>query len=144
MTARLQFASPEWTAALKAILVELVAEAGSALDGVDFTICEVFTDVPPDGATCVWAARIADGRVQFFDRPVPGDYEVHGTYDAALPGARVIYESVTEAELAALAEHRLKMTAAGRIASKGDLRAMPRPLRSLLQTMHDRLARQTL
>lgn len=143
-TARLAFASPEWVAALKAILIELVAEVRADLDGVDFTICEVFTDVPPDGATCVWAARITGEGVQFFDEPVAADYEVSGDYEAILPGARIIYEGVTDAELAAQAEHRGRMIAAGRLHANGDMRTVPRPLRRLLQTMHDRLARQTV
>jgi hypothetical protein len=143
-TAKLAFASPEWVAALKAILIELVAEARADLEGVDFTICEVFTDVPPDHHTCVWAARITGEGVQFFDEPVEADYEVSGDYEAILPGARIIYEGVTDAELAIQAEHRLRMIAAGRLRAKGDMRAVPRPLRRVLQTMHDRLARQTL
>lgn len=143
-TTKLAFASPEWVAALQTILIELVDEALPDLEGVDFTICEVFTDVPPDSHTCVWAAQISGEGVRFFDEPVTADYEVRGDYEAILPGARIIYEGVTEAELAAQAEHRLRMVDAGRLHAKGDMRAVPRPLRRLLQTMHDRLARRTL
>ena len=142
--AMIQFASPEWVAALKAILGELVEEARPDLADVDFTICEVFTDVPPDRHTCVWAARITGDGVQFFDEAVEADYEVKGDYEAILPGAKIIYEGVTEAQLAVQTEHRQRMVAAGRLQAKGDMRGVPRRLRLLLQTMHDRLARQTL
>ncbi len=138
----LQFASPEWILRLQAILAELVAERAAELKGVDFTICEVFTDVPPDAHTAVWAARIVDGCVTFFEQPVPADYEVRGDYDAVLPGALMIYEGVDGEELGRQAEHRKAMIAAGRLTSQGDLSAMSKPLRRLLQTMHDRLARE--
>lgn len=141
---RLQFASPAWIARLQAILTELVAERAADLEGVDFTICEVFTDVPPDGHTAVWAARITPQGVTFFDTPIPADYEVAGDYAAVLPGALIIYEGVTAEELDVQAEHRRAMIAAGRLSSKGDLAAMGKPLRRLLQAMHDRLARECL
>jgi hypothetical protein len=141
---KLQFASPAWVESLKAILTALVAEHRGELEDVDFSICEVFTNVPPDGATSVWAAQIAQGTVRFFEEPIPADYEVRGDYEAVLPGAKLIYEGATEAELAAAGERRRQMVEAGRLTSKGDIRAMPKPVRRLLQTMHDRLARQTL
>jgi hypothetical protein len=141
---KLQFASPAWVASLKATLTALVAEHRAELEDVDFSICEVFTDVPPDNATSVWAARIAGGTVVFFDEPIAADYEVAGDYEAVLPGAKLIYEGATESELAAAGERRRRMVEAGRLTSKGDIRAIPKPLRRLLQTMHDRLARQTL
>lgn len=138
----LQFASPEWIWRLQTTLAELVSERAAELEGVDFTICEVFTDVPPDAHTAVWAARIAGGGVTFFEQPIPADYAVQGDYAAVLPGALMIYEGVSGEELDRQAEHRSAMIAAGRLAFQGDLSAMGKPLRRLLQTMHDRLARE--
>jgi hypothetical protein len=141
---QVQFSSPEWVALLRATLTELHEQARPYLAGADFTICEMFTDVPPDGGTCVWAARITPEALQFFDEPVAADYEVRGDYAAILPGAKIIYDGVTEAQSAAQAAHRDRMTTDGRIVSKGDIAVAPRSVRRMLQTMHDVLARRTL
>jgi hypothetical protein len=141
---QVQFASPEWVALLRATLSKLHDEARPYLAGVDFTICETFTDVPPQGGTCVWAAHITADSLRFLDVPLTADYEVSGDYAAILPGAKLIYDGVTPAQLAAQAAHRDQMAAAGRIVSTGDLAAAPRAIRRMLQTMHDILARRTL
>ncbi|WP_374575588.1 hypothetical protein [Phenylobacterium sp.] len=139
-----QFASPEWVALLRVTLRELHAQARPFLGGVDFSIREEFTQVPPDGSTCVWAARILPDRIEFLEGAVRADYEVVGDYEAVLPGAKLIYEGVTDAELAAQAAHRKAMTEAGRLRTTGDIAAAPRSVRRMLQTMHDVLARQTV
>ena len=100
--------------------------------------------MPPQGAICVWGARITADEVQFFDAPVKADYEVRGDYAAILPGAKIIYEGVTAEQLAQQAAHRDRMIAAGRLSSTGDIATAPRAIRRMLQTMHDILARRTL
>jgi hypothetical protein len=140
----LVFGSEDWMSLLRRTLVELTAEAGEALDGVDFSICEVFTDAPPDGGERVWAARIKGTDVEFFDHAIEADFNVCGDFAAILPIARVIYAGATEADLAALIDHRERMVAEGRLTSRGDLRSAGKPLRKILQSMHDRLARRTL
>lgn len=139
-----QFASPEWVALLRITLRELHAQARPFLTGVDFSIRELFTDVPPDRSTCVWAAHITADCVEFLEGPVRADYEVVGDYEAVLPGAKLIYEGATDADLDAQTAHRRTMTEAGRISTTGDIAAAPRPVRRLLQAMHDVLARQTV
>lgn len=142
--AKVQFASPEWVTLLQETLTRLHADARPYLVGADFTICEVFTDVPPDGSTCVWAARITQDAVTYFEAPPKADFLVRGDYEAILPGAKLIYQGATEADLTAQAAHRERMVAAGRISSTGDIMSAPRGVRRMLQTMHDILARQSL
>lgn len=142
--AKVQFASPAWVALLRATLTELHRDAQPYLAGADFTICEIFTETPPDGRTSVWGARIRQEGLEFFDHPVAADYEVRGDYDAVLPGAKLIYAETTPEQAAAQDAHRAAMTAVGRITTRGDILSAPRSVRRLLQTMHDVLARQTL
>ncbi len=140
---KLAFASPEWIAMMHATLAELVEAGRGDLAGVDFTMCEIISDVPPDGGVAVLAARITDAGVTFFDTPVKGDLVVRGDYEAMLPGARLVHRTATPEDFAAQAARRKEMIAAGRLSSEGGMAGAPKALLKILGRMHDRVAERT-
>lgn len=93
MPAKLVFASPAWIAAAGAILRDLVAQHGDA--DARFSLCEVFTDAPPEVApagTAAWHFAV-DG---FEVRTGPGELDdaevqIREDYARVLPVARLVY-----------------------------------------------------
>lgn len=140
MSERLAYASPAWCAAMRGILVELVEAHRSTFPDADFTMCEVISDVPPDGGTVVLAARITGTGVAFFDTEIAADVTIRGDHAAMLPAARLHHGRATPEDTAAQGAHSLAMAKAGRLAVAGDMRKAPRPLLRVLGEMHNRLA----
>jgi hypothetical protein len=99
---KLAFASPAWIDAARAILEALVAEHGEP--GRRFSVCERFTDAPPDvapsGRACWWfqidgrTVSVAAGKLDGADVTVTADYA------AALPTARLVYTPEIQARRA--------------------------------------------
>jgi hypothetical protein len=139
----LQFASPEWIARIRALLVTLAAERRESLADADFTLSETFTNVPPDGGTTHWAARIRAGEVELLDHPADADFTLVADYEAALPGARLIYAEAREDDLKAADAHRDAMIAAGRMTRSGSVEKAGKPVLRLLRDLHDMIARES-
>lgn len=138
-----QYASPQWCAEMRKILERLVTEHLDALGGVDFTMCEIISDVPPDGRRVVLGAHITGEGVTFFDTERPADVIIRGDYAAMLPGARLIQRGATPEQLAAQAAHSKEMAKAGRVSATGQLAAAPKPVLRALSRMHDQVAEIT-
>jgi len=134
------YASPQWCAAMREILEKLVAEHGHGFPDANFAMCEIISDVPPDGAHVVLGARFTGGSVRFFDSEEDANVVIHGDYEAMLPGAKFIRRTATPEAAAAQAAHSKKMAAAGRVSARGDMSAAPKPLLRVLGLMHDQLA----
>lgn len=102
------FASPGWMAFMHGLIVERVA--GLPRD-VAWSLCEVFTDPPPDlspdGRPIAWHAVVRDGQVEF-GATERDDVEVKITidYEACVPLGRYDTRGEPEraAELAAMAQ----------------------------------------
>lgn len=138
------YASPDWIEAMRRTLAELVEESRQHFPDADFTMCEVITDVPPDGGTAVLAARITGQGVTFFDEEIEADVVVRGDHEALLPAARLNRRKATTEEVADQARHAIAMAKAGRVAMKGDMSKVPKALLRVLGEMHDRVADFTL
>ena len=140
MTERHDYASPAWRAAMRSILTRLVEEARAEFPDAAFTMCEIITDVPPDGGTVVLGARITGAGVEFFDSEEVSDVVIKGDYAAMLPGARLHNGRATPEERAAQGAHSMEMAKAGRLSMRGDMRKAPKALLKALAGMHDLVA----
>jgi hypothetical protein len=89
---KVEFASPEWFAALREMFS---AYAEKAPAGLDFSVCEVFTGVPahldPDGSGVIaWHCRITPGRFDFaYGESDEVDMKTVTDYQFILPFARM-------------------------------------------------------
>ncbi|MBX3481999.1 hypothetical protein [Phenylobacterium sp.] len=129
---KLPFAGPAWIAAAGTILRDLAAAYGEP--GQRFSLCERFTDAPPDVAAsglAAWWFRI-DGTTAEAGPGEIGDADASVTadYAATLPVARLVYTPEIIAERRARRER-------GKLPSQqGDWSRAPRYLTEL----HNRLA----
>lgn len=98
MAQKVEFASPEWLAALQAAIVRYMAKAGA---DVKLSICEVFTGVPKHldkngNGVISWHCRIADGRLHFADGEIAdADIKSVCDYNFILALARMKIEPAT-------------------------------------------------
>jgi len=89
---KVEFASPEWFAALRTMFE---AYAAGAPAGLDFSVCEVFTGVPAhldkDGSGVIaWHCRITPGRFDFaYGVSDAVDMKTVTDYQFILPFARM-------------------------------------------------------
>ncbi|MCP4006285.1 MAG: hypothetical protein GY725_19050 [bacterium] len=143
---RIEFASDAWVDAARESLERAVAEAGSALDGIRFSLCESYTDAPPHlarpGNLAAWHARFDGASVSVGAGIIDdADFRIHGPYSAVLPLSRTVYGSDTRASVRAQREnvHR-----AGRDAIEF-IGQPPAPvLMPVLARLHDDLAPRTV
>ncbi|HEX7035385.1 MAG TPA: hypothetical protein VF210_06395 [Pseudomonadales bacterium] len=140
MTRKIELASPEWLAALKELITAYTAKAG---DGVELSICEVFTGVPPHldkhgNGVLSWYCRIRDGRLEFAEGEIDdADIKTVADYEFIVPFARMkIDPGNMQAYEAKLAEG----AAAGKITRRGDRSKVP----PAFYGMHNDLADITL
>jgi hypothetical protein len=140
-----EFASPEWMAAVSEVLADAVR--GLDTGGKSYTVSEEFTDPPThllaDGATSIgWHFRVTDGVSEAFDGPLSGaDLETTVDYDTVLPLARLVYDSPEALE--ELQKTRAEATAAGKLTRKGDESLLPPELMQRLFDVHNDMARRT-
>src|SRR5687767_1040178 len=119
-----EFAGPDWVAAIGRMIHD--GAAGQDLSGVDYSMCEVFTDAPPhlcaEGETTVgWYLRIRDGAVEVAPgRLDDATFLVTGDYATVLPLARSVMAGNPAA--AALAGEAV---ATGRLRVVGDRTTAP-------------------
>ena len=126
MTNKIELASPEWFAALKAHIERFVATPNG--QKTRWSLCEVFTGVPKhldkDGSGVIaWHCRIADGKMDFaYGAADDVDMKTTTDYDFILPMARLVLTPETAAELAA---HSQKGVESGKMKREGDSSGVP-------------------
>ena len=146
MTDKVEFASPDWIAAITEILERNLA--GADLSGRTITIAEEFTDSPahlaPEGTTTIaWYFRVSDDGVEVHTGvPDSADLRTTVDYDAVLPIARMIYGTTPEA-LAEVQRRRDDMVQRGLMKREGDERALPPELLPRLFQVHNDIAERT-
>jgi len=126
MTDKIELGSDAWLAELKS-RIELALTQPDRSDTV-FSLCEVFTGVPPHldkhgTGILSWHARIADGQVTFADGEA-SDVVMKTTcdYDFIVPFARAKLTPANAAEITALMEDG---AAAGKLSREGDRSQIP-------------------
>jgi hypothetical protein len=139
-TPRYPFASPTWAAALHGYLVANGPELAQE-HGADFSMCEVYTDVPAevsdrDRVAVSWGFE--GGAVWFsLEERDDVDMKVTGTWDVLAPLARLVYADDPEGAARSQA-------ALGAALADGSLQvAMTGPRPEVLGRLHDDLARIT-
>jgi hypothetical protein len=136
---KFRFMSPEWIEMARAEITRSLA--GTDLRGVDFTLCEEFTDPPDDlrgddRTTIGFFVRATDGRVEVGDHPTErADLRIVSGYDDALEIAR---DPDAPAAAPSAMQQRI---AQGRLQVIGDPTAVPPPLAEL--DVHRLLASRT-
>jgi hypothetical protein len=134
-----EFMSPGWIKMARGRIQEALSERDLA--GVDYTLCEEFTNPPEHlrrerADTIGFYVRVDDGRVEVGDRPTgDADLRIVSEYEDALPVARD--PEAPAAEPKAMAERM----AAGRLSITGDPQQAPAALRDL--DIHKLLASAT-
>ncbi len=104
MTGKVEFASPAWFEALKALLDRYTAAAPEA----ELSICEVFTGVPAhldaDGdGVIAWHCYISGGTASLHEGEIEeADLKTVADYDFVLQLARMKIEEATRAEYSRL------------------------------------------
>lgn len=90
---KLVFASEAWVDEARRILEELVAAHGEA--SAAFSVCEVFSDTPPEAdpsGTAAWHFYIDGETVRVGQGEVDDtDVKIRADYTATLPTARLVY-----------------------------------------------------
>src|SRR5262245_11797063 len=125
MTKKIEFASPEWMAALKAMILKYMDKAGP---GVKLSICEVFTGVPKHldkhgNGVLSWYCRIADGKLTFEDGEIfDADIKSVCDYTFILPFARMKVEPSTMAEYEKMQAEGVRT---GKLIREGDRAKVP-------------------
>jgi hypothetical protein len=126
---KFRFMSPAWIEMAREQIVESLT--GTDLEGVNFTLCEEFTNPPDDlrreGASTIgFVVRIVDGRVEVGDQPTDDcDFRVVSDYEDALAIARDPDAPVAQPSMM---ERRI---AEGRLTIAGDPAAVPPTLAGL-------------
>ena len=119
---KFEFASPAWLAALKDLLAIHTKRAGN---GLELSICEVFTNVPKHldkhgTGVIAWHCLIKDGKVHFEETAIPeADVRTESDYAFIVPIARKVYSADIMPEVDAYmakgaAEGKLKSTSRNR------------------------------
>jgi hypothetical protein len=138
---KFEFASPEWIAALKDLLVVYTKKAGP---GIELSLCEVFTGVPGHldkhgNGVIAWHCKIKDGKVHFEETAIPeADVRTEVDYQFILPVARKVYAPDAMAEIET---YTAKGVAEGKMKSTGRDRSKVPPV---FIGMHNDLALRTL
>ena len=144
METKFELASAQWFREV----FRLFEEAAKAHPDIEFSVCEVFRDVPerlepqPDG-TLAWHATIRGGRAVCAMGEVDAaavDVKTVAEWEAVLPAARYKIDFGDPADLARYQQLTAKATAEGRIVRHGDVsKASPS-----LFAVHNALAERTL
>lgn len=138
---KIEFASPEWIAALKDLLVVYTKKAGP---GTELSICEIFTGVPKHldkhgNGIIAWHCKIGDGQVRFEETAIPeADVHTEVDYQFVLPLAKKVYTAESTSEIEA---YTAKGAAEGKMKSTGKDRSKVPPV---FIGMHNDLAVRTL
>jgi hypothetical protein len=134
---RHEFLSTDWFAALRASLATRVAERREDLAGIDFTVCEVFTNCPPDGRTVGHWFRFREGELEYGDGEAErADFRLDAEHSTVIATSKAFMRSPEFPGLveAAVATGKFRPT------SMDDA---PRVVRRLLADVHDDMVRAT-
>ncbi|MBI1198550.1 MAG: hypothetical protein GC203_11865 [Phenylobacterium sp.] len=90
---RYPFASPGWMAFMHGMIRERASRLFAEAPGVGWSICEVFTDPPPElsptGRPIAWHVIVRDGEVSFGDTETDAaEIKIVADYAAVLPLGR--------------------------------------------------------
>lgn len=142
-----EFASDAWFSLAEAVLTELAKVNREQLQGLQFSLCEVYKNVPAhlpsSNGTIAWTFTIDGGEIEIRRHERKDvDFWVTWDYEAILPIAKMVYSAdaavLAEAEsIRAAAEH------AGKRQSAGSVEHAPAPIKDVLYQMHNRLAELT-
>jgi hypothetical protein len=136
---KIEFASPEWLAALKAMILRYMGKAGS---DVKLSICEVFTGVPKHldkngNGIISWYCRIAEGRLIFEEGEIfDADIKSVADYNFILPFARMKVDPATMADYEKMQAEGVRT---GKLKREGDRSKVP----PAFYGMHNELAEIT-
>ena len=139
MTKKIEFASPEWLAALKGMIMNYMEKAGP---DVELSICEVFTGVPKHldkhgNGVLSWHCRIANGKLHFAEGEISdADIKSVCDYQFILPFARMKVGPSTMAEYERM---QAEGTRTGELKREGDRSKVP----PAFYGMHNELAEIT-
>jgi hypothetical protein len=96
---RFEFASVEWIDAVRCVFEQVVAssaESGELDDTYEFSICEVYENVPSEinsANRVAWLMRVQHGMVSFAAEEADDvDFKVVGDYEVVGPLTRVMYD----------------------------------------------------
>ena len=137
MAEKVEFASPEWFAALR---TKFEAYATTAPAGMDFSVCEVFTGVPAhldkDGSGVIaWHCRITPGRFDFaYGESDAVDMKTVTDYQFILPFARMKLGAETAEAYEREMQSGLKN---GKIVRAGDGSKVPQELYAIHNDLAD-------
>ncbi len=141
---RLEFVSEGWIDEARRFLqAELSSRAGLAT--VRFSLCEVFTDIPPhlaEGTTLVsWYLKIANGHLEVAIGDIPADLRVVAPYQVALEFAQIVYAAGAESIGRQQRElrHRFGADAFKVIGTVPD-----GPVREMLNALHEHMTARTM
>ena len=145
MAEKAEFASQEWVELAREYLEPRAAEAADSIRGVDFELCEVFTDPPAhllrgDPDRVAWYIRIQNGRLEVGDGEIETKLKLTVDYQETLPRAKTIYEG-NPAAAAAAQERRQKRIESGELDPAWN--EIPEVVNRVLGNLHDHLARLT-
>ena len=145
MPEKVEFAGKEWVALAKEFLDKQMAATGDSLKGIDFALCEVFTDPPAhllrgDDNRVAWWFHIKDGEVEVGDREIDIERKATLDYSETLPAAKTVYEG--DPEGAAEAQKKLSEWIESGKVDPSFLEA-PKAVSVALAPLHDHLARLT-
>lgn len=129
---KVEFAGPEWMAAIESKLRRMAA----ANPDWRFGICEVFTDAPthlaPDGIIA-WHCRVADGKLDFrMGEADDVDIKNVADYQAILPFARLHLTPETRVDYEKMSARAL---ADGKLKRIGDATTLPPAIHALHNEM---------
>ena len=137
MADKVEFASPQWFAALR---TKFEAYAATAPAGMDFSVCEVFTGVPAHldkdgGGVIAWHCRITPGRFDFaYGASDDVDMKTVTDYQFILPFARMKLGAETAEEYQKQMQGGLET---GKIQRSGDGSKAPAELYAIHNDLAD-------
>lgn len=142
---RFEVGSDAWLTAVHEVLESIVTQAGQngLLDGIDYSMCEVYTHVPSHVSSnerVAWHFRVRGNSLHFSrDEAHDVDVKVTAEWAAVAPYARLEIVDGTE-ESVALNAGLAAAIAAGRMQFEGDPRRRP----AVLAPAHNLIARRSL
>ena len=140
MNEKIEFASPEWLAALEGFIDSYIARADAP---IELSLCEVFVDVPKHldkngTGKLAWYCRIKDGKLEFEEGEIDdADIKTVADYDFILRFARM---KIDPGNMQEYERQLAEGAAAGKITRQGDRSKVP----PAFYGMHNDLADITL
>ena len=140
MAEKYEMGSPQYLAHAKKLIEECIAGASAAeLDGVEFSLCEVYTGVPKhiaESGRAAWYFRLRGGELKFGTEEVDDvDFKAIVDYGTIVPLGRLHFGNDPTAEQKAQ-EGVMRAVAGGKMQRIGDQKKKP----AFLDGLHDAMA----